>query len=247
MVEAWQASASRTVESRFAALRSGALTPLVGREEAIGLVSRRWTQAIAGEARVVLITGEPGIGKSRMVAELEERIQSSRYACFHYSCSSRHVDSPLYPFIGELERSAGFARRDTPAEKHAKLSRLLERTILRLGDVALLAELLSLPTSDGQPSLNPSSQRKKEKTAEALVQHVARAARLNPVLVVFEDVHWIDPSSLDTLSLMIERVRMFPVLVVVTFRPDFQPPWLGQPNVTMLSLSRLGRREGESL
>lgn len=246
-VQAWQVLASRTVESRFAALRSSALTPLVGREEEITLLSRRWVQAAGGGARVVLIAGEAGIGKSRMVAELDERIGSSGYARFHYSCSPRRTDSPLHPIIVELERSAGFHRGDTPAEKLAKLSRLTERTMASPEDVALLADLLSLPTADGQLSLNPSSQRKKEKMAEAFVRHVAGAARLTPVLVVFEDAHWIDPSSLDALSLMIERLDMLPVLVLVTFRPDFQPPWLGQPNVTMLSLSRLGRREGETL
>jgi DNA-binding winged helix-turn-helix (wHTH) protein/tetratricopeptide (TPR) repeat protein len=246
-IRAWQVHANRAVESRFAALRSGALTPLVGREEEMALLVRRWTQAAAGEARVVLVAGEAGIGKSRIVAELEERIQSNSYVRFHYSCSPRHTDSPLNPIVVELERSAGFDRRDAPAEKLAKLSMLLERTTAPPEDVALLADLLSLSTTDGPPCLNPSSQRKKETTAEALVRHIARPARLSPVLVVFEDTHWIDPSSLDTLSLMIERLRTLPVLILVTFRPDFRPPWVGQPNVTMLSLSRLDRRENESL
>jgi len=244
-LQAWQVHASGTVKSRFAALRSGASTPLIGREEEIALLVRRWTQAKAGESRVVLITGEAGIGKSRLAAELQERIGTC--VSFHCSCSPRHADSPLYPLVVELERSAGFDRRDAAAEKLAKLKRLLERTMTPPEDAALLADLLSLDTTDGPFSHNLSPQRRRQKTAEALVRQVARAARRSPVLVVFEDAHWIDPSSLDTLSLMIERLRALPVLVLVTFRPEFQPPWLGLPNVTMLSLSRLDRGENEQL
>jgi DNA-binding winged helix-turn-helix (wHTH) protein/tetratricopeptide (TPR) repeat protein len=246
-VQVWQVHADRIVESRFAALHSGILTPLVGREEEIELLHRRWVQTTAGEARVVLIAGEAGIGKSRMVAALEDRIQSERYARFHYSCSPRHSDSALHPIIVQLEHSAGFARGDAPEEKFAKLSALLERTQASPEDVALLADLLAVASTGQQPPVSLSSQRKKEKTEEALTRQITTAARLRPVLVIFEDTHWIDPSSLDALSVMIDRLRMSPALVLVTFRSEFRPPWIGQPNVTMLSLSRLGRREGELL
>jgi DNA-binding winged helix-turn-helix (wHTH) protein/tetratricopeptide (TPR) repeat protein len=245
--QAWRVEASRTVESRFAALHSGMLTPLVGREEEIDLLCRRWTQSRAGELRAILISGEAGIGKSRLIAALEERTASDRYARFHYSCSPRHTESALHPVIVQLEQSAGFDRKNSPQERFAKLSAMLDRTATTTEDLALACDLLSLPISDRLPPLNLSPQRRKEKTAEALVRQVAKTAQRTPVLVIFEDIHWIDPSSLDVLSLMIERLRASPVLVLATLRPDFPPPWVGQPNVTVISLSRLGRQEGESL
>jgi DNA-binding winged helix-turn-helix (wHTH) protein/tetratricopeptide (TPR) repeat protein len=244
-VRAWQVHAPRPLESRFAALRSGELTPLVGRHEELDLLQRRWAQATTGEGRVVLISGEPGIGKSRMVVALEQQIRSKHYIRFHYSCSPHHSDSALYPIIAQLERSAGFDRNDTLEQKFAKLHALLERTMAPAEDLALLAEILSVATVNQHLSSNLSSRRKKEKTAEALVRYVAASARVSPVLVIFEDAHWIDPSSFDFLSRMIESLAAVAVLVLVTFRSEFSPAWLGQSNVTMVTLNRLGRREGE--
>jgi tetratricopeptide (TPR) repeat protein len=223
------------------------LTPLVGRSEELELLHRRWTQATAGEGRVVLISGEAGIGKSRMVEALEERIHSENYSRFHYSCSPHRSDSALYPIIVQLERSAQFDRKDSPEEKFAKLSALLERTTVTAEEITLIAEVLGVPTVNQHASSNLSSQRKREKTAEAPARCVAAATQPSPVLVIFEDLHWIDPSSLDVLSVMIEQLRSLPVLMLLTFRPDFTPPWLGQSNVAMLALNRLGRRDGESL
>jgi predicted ATPase len=246
-VRGWEVLQRQAVESRFAALRSRALTPLVGRDEEIELLHRRWRQAKDGEQRVVLISGEPGIGKSRIVVALEERIQSEPYTRLRYSCSPHDTDSTFHPFITQLERSAQLNRDDTPEEKFAKLEIRLARVATSAEDIALLASLLSLPATNSYPRLNLSIQRTKEKTCEALVGQIVKAAQQRPTLIIFEDVHWIDPTSLDVLSLMIERLPSCQALVLVSFRSEFQPPWVGQANVTMVSLSRLVQRDGAAL
>ena len=235
------------VASRFEALRGSALTPLVGRDEEIDLLLRRWARARAGDGQVVLISGEPGIGKSRLTAALEERLQAEPYLRLRYFCSPYHQDSALYPFIDQLGRASGFARDDPPAAKLEKLEVLLARAAPPQEDVALIADLLSLTASERHPLPNLSSQRKKERTLEALIHQLAGLTRHQPVVMVFEDAHWIDPTSRELLDLTVERVRNLPVLLIVTFRPEFQPPWTGQPQVSMLALNRLDRRDRTAL
>ena len=242
-VSAWQALRSSMVPSRFEALRGSALSPLVGRDEEIDLLLRRWARVKTGVGQVVLILGEPGIGKSRITAALEERLQTEPHLRLRYFCSPYHLDSALYPFIDQLGRAAGFARNDPPAAKLEKLEALLARAAPPDGDVAFLADLLSLPVSERLPLPNLSAQRKKERTLEALIRQLEGLVRRQPVVMVFEDVHWIDPTSRELLDLTVERVRGLPVLLIVTFRPEFQPPWIGQPQVTMLALNRLDRRD----
>ena len=241
---AWRVLGESGVVSRFEALRSEA-TPLVGRDEELDLLLRRWQQAKAGAGRVVLISGEPGIGKSRLTAALSQRIESEPHTRVRYFCSPHHQDSALYPFITQVERAATFRRDDTAEEKLGKLRELLAPSALGDDDIALVAELLLLPGTTADLNLSP--QRKREKLFEALLHQLESSTQSQPVLLVFEDAHWVDPTSRELLDLTLDRVRRLPVLLIVTFRPEFQHGWGGQPHVTMLALNRLGEREVTTL
>ncbi len=246
-LSAWQVLRPSTVESRFEALRGSALSRLIGREEEIELLLRRWARVKAGDGQAVLISGEPGIGKSRITAALEERLHAEPHLRLRYFCSPYHQDSALFPFVDQLDRAAEFGREDPPEARLAKLEAALARAALPDEDVALLADLLCLPCSERCPLPNFTPQRKKERTLEALIRQLEGLARREPVVMVFEDAHWIDPTSRELLDLAVEHVRRLPVLLIVTFRPEFQPPWIGQPQVTMLVLKRLDRRDGIAL
>jgi len=232
--------------SRFEALRSRS-TALVGRDEEIELLLRRWEQAKNGEGRAVLISAEPGIGKSRLTEAVEECIAPQPHRRLRYFCSPHHQDSAFYPIIGHLERAAGFARGDDASTRLRKLSDMAAKTGMPDDGVTLLADLLSLPGADTKSMAELTPQRKKEKTFDLLTRALEAAARQQPLLMVFEDIHWIDPTSRELLDRTLARVENLPVLLMATFRPEFQPPWIGQPHVTMMTLPRLGRRHGEAL
>jgi predicted ATPase len=219
-------------------------TPIVGREEEIDLLSRRWTQAKRGDGQVVLICGEPGIGKSRVAQTLIDRLSDEPYGRIRYFCSPHHQDSALYPIISQLERAAGLRREDTDKQRLAKLEAVLAEGASDLREVVpLLAELLSIPLGEKYPPVNLTPQKRKERLLRALVAQVEGMAARQPVLMVFEDVHWSDQTTRDQFDLLIELVSSLRVLVIVTFRPEFVPPWIGRSYVTMLTLSRLPPRQ----
>jgi class 3 adenylate cyclase/DNA polymerase III delta prime subunit len=247
LVQAWLVTGATAVQSRFEAQHEASLTPLIGREEELELLLRRWRQAVSGEGRVVLLSGEPGIGKSRLTVALEERLKEEPHARLGYFCSPHHAESAFYPIVTQLERAAELERHDTPDVKVDKLKSLLSSASDYATDVQLLAELLSIPTADHYAPLNLTPQPKKEKTFEALLRQLEILSRQRPMLMVYEDVHWIDPSSRDLLDMTVERVTRLPALLIITFRPEFQPPWVGQEYVTTLTLNRLGRRAGMAL
>ncbi|WP_262273628.1 adenylate/guanylate cyclase domain-containing protein [Microvirga yunnanensis] len=245
-VPAWRVCRESALDSRFEALRSGEVS-LIGRDEEIELLLRHWDHAQGGEGQVLLMAGEPGIGKSRLITAFQDRIAQGPHLCLRYFCSPHHQDSALHPAVAHLERAAGFAHEDTPEIRLGKLKILLARTGSSNEDVALLSELLSLPAANHHPPLNLTPQRRKAGTFAALLRQLEELSRLQPVLMIFEDAHWSDPTSREWLDLVVERISDLPVLLVVTFRPEFQPPWVGQAHVTMLMLNRLSRREGAAL
>ena len=247
-VEAWQVRGETAGVSRFEARRAGALTPLVGRQEQIELLLRRWEQAKCGEGRVVLLSGEPGIGKSRIAESLLARLEGEPHERLRYFCSPHHAHSALHPFIAQLERAANFEPGSSAGAKLDRLAALLEPTTKNLPrDVALIAELLGVPADERYPALTVSPQQKREMTLTALLDQLDGAAAQSPVLIVFEDAHWIDPTSLDLFDRTVARTANLPVLLVVTGRPELQPAWIGEPHVTMMPLSRLGRRDSAGI
>ncbi|HXW30852.1 MAG TPA: AAA family ATPase, partial [Xanthobacteraceae bacterium] len=242
-VRAWAALRASSAEGHFEALHTTALTALVGREEELELLLRRWSRAKTGEGQVVLLSGEGGIGKSRLTAALLENLATEPHTRLRNFCSPQHVNSALYPIISQMERAAGLGYDDKAQARLDKLDAVLAQTSTSAEDVALFAEMLSLANDGRYPALALTPEQRRQRTLEALTAQVARLASQQPLLMIFEDVQWIDPTSLEVVGRTVDRIKTLPALLIVTFRPEFNPPWLGQSRVTSVTLNRLGERE----
>jgi class 3 adenylate cyclase/tetratricopeptide (TPR) repeat protein len=247
-VAAWAIEGVSDSESRFEAARAAGLTDLIDRENELDFLLERQRLAWKGEGQIVLISGEPGIGKSRLVAALAERIAGEPHTRLRYQCSPYHTNSALRPFIAQLERAAGLKADDTSEQRLDKLEAILAMGASRVEAVApLFAALLSIPFGERYPPLALSSTQQRRRTLAALLDQFEGLARRRPILLSFEDANWADATSLELLDLTVERVRQLPVLALFTFRPEFEPPWVGLPNVGTLTLGRLDRNGVESM
>jgi class 3 adenylate cyclase/tetratricopeptide (TPR) repeat protein len=246
-VQAWAALRPASVESRFDALHASGVTELVGREEEIEILLRRWSRAKSRQGQVVLLSGEGGIGKSRLTATLLERVAPEPHARLRYFCSPQRTNSAFFPIVSQMERAARFAHDDTLRTKLDKLDAVLAQSFTSREDVALFAEMLSLPNDGRYPVLEMTPQQRRQKTLEALFAQVETFARKSPVLMIFEDAHWADPTSLEAFGRVVDRIVTLRVLLLITFRPEFEPPWIGQPHVTALTINRLTRCEVDAM
>jgi predicted ATPase/class 3 adenylate cyclase len=228
---------------------TGVVTALVGRDEEIGLLLRRWEQSREGFGQVVLISGEPGIGKSALADVLREHVASKGYTRATYRCSPYHTNSALYPVITHLQRLWRWERDDTPAGKLDKMEKTLRKTSLPLKEVVpLFAALCSLPLPEGRyPPLGLTPQQEKQQTQDALAAWLLEEAERQPMLVVYEDLHWADPSTIENIGLLIDQVPTAPMLTVLIFRPEFIPPWPNRSHMTPITLNRLERPQVEAM
>ena len=242
----YQVIRESTAQSRFEVAVSRGLTPLVGREEELGLLQRRWEQAKTGAGQVVLLSGEPGIGKSRLVQTLKEHVTAEGATRIEFRCSPYHQNSAFYPIVEHLQRLLQFEREDSPQAKLTKLQQTLAAYRFPQADtLPLLATLLSLPQPEGAAPLTLSPQKQKQKTQEALVAWIVEEAEKAAVYCAWEDLHWVDPSSLDVLTLVLDQAPTTRLLALLTFRPEFTSPWGNRSHLSQMTLSRLGRSQVE--
>jgi predicted ATPase len=222
---------------------------LVGRDEGLGLLVRRWEQSKAGLGQVVLLSGEAGIGKSSLVQALRVHVSQAEVTRLAFRCSPYHTNSMLYPVITLMQRALRFAREDPAETRLAKLEQGLQRHRLPLAEmVPLFTALLSIPLPDGRyPALTLAPQRQRQQTQDALVGWLMAEAERQPVLAVWEDLHWADPSTLELLRLLVDQAPTVPMLHVLTFRPEFTPPWPARSHLTPITLNRLEWPQVEAL
>ena len=246
-MRAFAALRASSAEGRFEALHGGGLTELVGREEELELLLRRWckSQDRRRPSGVALRRGRHW--QVRLTAAVLEHLATEPHTRLRYFCSPQHTDSALYPVIGQMERAAGLVHDDTAQAKLDKLDAVLAATSTSMQDAALFAEMLSLANDGRYPALELAPQQRRQRTMEALSLQMEALSRSNPVLMIFEDAHWTDPTSLEVFGRTVDQIKTLPVLLIVTFRPEFNAPWAGQSHVTSLALNRLGEREAAAI
>ena len=247
-IQVYAVRGAKSVLSRFDAATASGLASLIGREEELRLILRRWEQAKGGEGQVVLLSGEAGIGKSRLIRAVRERLATEPHTPILSQCSPYHRNSAFHPIAAQLEHAAQLTWHDTPDEKLDKLEALLAQSTEAVIDVApLFAAILSIPTGDRYLPLHIDSREERVKTIEALVDQIVGLAAHQPVLCLVEDVHWCDPTSLEALDQLVHRIQDVPVLVVITYRPEFDAQWTSVMHATALTLNRLGRLQSTAL
>lgn len=247
-IAVWAVEGAAASESRFEAVRAARSIGFVGRKEEIEFILSRQREAWQGQGRIVLISGEPGIGKSRIVATLSESPALGTHRRVRYQCSPYHTNSALHPFVAQLERAAGICLHDTPGQKLEKLEEMLALGTQQVVQATpLIAALLSIPTGDRYPPLGLSPAQQRRQTFAALLDQLEGLAREQPLLIVCEDMHWADASTLELFDLGVDRIRGLPILVLMTSRPEFEPSWSGLANVSLLRLDRLDRQDTRAL
>jgi class 3 adenylate cyclase/tetratricopeptide (TPR) repeat protein len=247
-VAAWLIAGERENVSRFEASRSETLTPFVGREPEIALLVERWRRALGGAGQIALLSGEAGIGKSRVLAMLREQIGQQHYLTLRYQCSPHHVNDAFHPVKGQIWHAAGFVSGEAANSRLDKVEKMIESTGLSNSDIApYLASLLAIPTGQRYPALDLAPSELRERSIDAMIAMTMGTAKQIPLLMILEDTHWIDPTSLELTSRMVDHMNDLPILMVTTFRPEFSPPWIGRDNVTVVPLNRLERDQAAAM
>ena len=247
-IAVWAVEGGAASESRFEAVRTARSIGFVGRKAEIEFALSRQQLAWQGQGQAVLISGEAGIGKSRIVATLAESLALGSHRRVRYQCSPYHTNSALHPFVAQLERAAGIRSQDTTEQKLDKLEAMLALGTEQVANATpLIAALLSIATGERYPPLGLSPVQQRRQTFAALLDQLEGLARQQPVLIVCEDMHWADATTLELFDLTVDRIRGLPILVLMTFRPEFEPPWAGLANVSLLRLDRLDRQDTRAL
>ncbi|MGX1169600.1 class 3 adenylate cyclase/tetratricopeptide (TPR) repeat protein [Bradyrhizobium sp. USDA 372] len=247
-IAVWAVEGATASESRFEAVRAARSIGFVGRKNEIEFILSRQREAWLGRGQIVLISGEAGIGKSRIVATLSESPSLGTHRRVRYQCSPYHTNSALHPFVAQLERAAGIRSHDTPGQKLDKLEAMLAIGTQQVARATpLIAALLSIPTGDHCPTLGLSPAQQRRQTFAALLDQLEGLARDQPLLIICEDMHWADATTLELFDLAVDRIRGLPILVLLTSRPEFEPSWSGLANVSLLRLDRLDRQDTRAL